>query len=86
MPEVCAFLEEMNQAAIDIGLKGTFYDSPHGLINWCNRSTAFDLAKLSCQAMKNSKFRQIVGTKYYKVPKVISENLKNSRSYNWENT
>jgi D-alanyl-D-alanine carboxypeptidase (penicillin-binding protein 5/6) len=71
---------------LDLGLKGTFYDSPHGLINWCNRSTAFDLAKLSCLAMKQPKFRQIVGTKYYKVPKVLSETHKNSRSYVWENT
>lgn len=51
-------------------MKGTFYDSPHGLINWCNRSTAYDIAKLSSAAMKNPKFRQIVSTKYYKVPKV----------------
>lgn len=56
--------------AIELSLKGTFYDSPHGLINWSNRSTAFDIAKLGSICMKNLRFRQIVGCKYYKVMKI----------------
>ena len=40
--EVLAFLEEMNRNACRLGLRGTFYDSPHGLINFKNMSTAFD--------------------------------------------
>jgi serine-type D-Ala-D-Ala carboxypeptidase (penicillin-binding protein 5/6) len=80
MPEICAFLEEMNKTASELQLKGTFYDSPHGLVNWVNRSTAFDIAKLSSIAMKNPKFRQIVATKYYKVCK-NSESVRNSRAY-----
>jgi D-alanyl-D-alanine carboxypeptidase len=35
--------------------------------------------------MKNKKFRQIVGSKFYKVP-FRSEYQKNSRPYAWENT
>jgi D-alanyl-D-alanine carboxypeptidase len=50
-------MEEMNKAAMNLQLKGTFFDSPHGLINWSNRSTAFDIAKLCGIAMKNMKFR-----------------------------
>ncbi len=57
MPEICTFLEEMNRTAVELQLKGTFFDSPHGLVNWVNRSTAFDIARLSSLAMKNSKFR-----------------------------
>ena len=56
-PEISAFLEEMNRQAMELQLKGTFYDSPHGLINWCNRSTAYDIARLSSVCMKNAKFR-----------------------------
>jgi hypothetical protein len=29
--EVLYFLEEMNKIAEELSLKGTFYDSPHGL-------------------------------------------------------
>lgn len=70
---------------MELSLKSTFFDSPHGLINWCNRSTALDLARLCTFCMKDQKFRQIVGTKFYKVPKV-TEHGRNQRTYNWENT
>jgi D-alanyl-D-alanine carboxypeptidase len=55
--------------AMDLQLKGTFYDSPHGMMNLCNRSTAFDIARLCSLSMKNQKFRQIVSAKFYKVQK-----------------
>jgi len=54
------FLEEMNKTAEELNLKSSFYDSPHGLSNSNNRSSALDVAKLSGHAMKNSKFREIV--------------------------
>ena len=59
----------MNKMAMDLQLKGTFFDSPHGMMNLCNRSTAFDIARLCSLCMKNQKFRQIVSTKFYKVHK-----------------
>lgn len=78
--------------AMDLQLKGTFYDSPHGMMNLCNRSTAFDIARLCSVCMKNQKFRQIVSTKFYKVPKSAGgtlqdgHTLRNQKSYGWENT
>jgi D-alanyl-D-alanine carboxypeptidase len=78
-------MEEMNKTSADLQLKGSYFDSPHGLINWVNRSTAFDIAKLCSIAMKNMKFRQIVSTKYYKVSK-NTDMVRNSRAYSWENT
>ena len=61
--EVLYFLEEMNKTAERLNLKGSFYDSPHGLANMNNRQTALDIAKLSTEAMKNTTFRSVVGTK-----------------------
>ena len=55
--EILAFLEEMTRLASSLGLKATFFDTPHGLNNWASRSTAFDLAKLCCICMKNTKFK-----------------------------
>lgn len=63
--EVLAFLEEMNRNACRLGLRGTFYDSPHGLINFKNMSTAFDQTKLGAICMQNELFAKIVGTRHY---------------------
>ena len=46
----------MNYNAIKLGMKNTFYDSPHGLANSHNKSSAFDQANLTRRAMKHSEF------------------------------
>ena len=32
--EILSFLEEMNKLSQELGLKATFFDTPHGLSNW----------------------------------------------------
>jgi len=54
------FLEEMNKTAERMGLKHTMYDSPHGLSNKQNISSAYDVSKLTTICMKIKKFRDIV--------------------------
>ena len=81
--EVLYFLEEMNKTAEELNLKGSFYDSPHGLANMNNKSTALDVAKLSTRAMKWPVFREVVSTKYYTVKKNTNGN---KRTYKWNNT
>ena len=46
-------------------MTNTIYDSPHGLANKWNISTAEDQAILVNECMKFSLFREIVGTKTY---------------------
>jgi D-alanyl-D-alanine carboxypeptidase len=46
------FLEEMNKTAERLGLKNSMYDSPHGLSNKQNLSSALDVSKLSTICMK----------------------------------
>ena len=55
----------MNRNACRLGLRGSFYDSPHGLVNFKNMSTAFDITKLGAICMKDELFAQIVGTRNY---------------------
>jgi D-alanyl-D-alanine carboxypeptidase (penicillin-binding protein 5/6) len=62
---VLYFLEEMNKNAEILGLKGATYDSPHGLSNYNNKSTASDIARLSTAAMTIPKFREVVSTKFF---------------------
>lgn len=83
--DVCAFLKEMNRNCVRLGLRASFFDSVHGLMNAVSRSTAFDVAKLSATCLKDARFRQIVSTKFFKVPKKCATHM-NSRSYKWENT
>ena len=47
----------MNKNAIALGMYDTFYDSPHGLINKRNFSTAYDVSKLTMECMKIPVFR-----------------------------
>ena len=60
------FISEMNKKAREIGMEKTTYANSHGLVNFANKSCAFDLALLSEYAMKNEKFRAIVSCKEYK--------------------
>ena len=55
----------MNDFARQMDLSQTHFDSPHGLQNIENLSTAFDQAKLSAIVIKNDYFRQIVSTQKY---------------------
>ena len=62
------FVDMMNKKAIDLGMKNTFFNNPNGLDNEKgNYSTAYDMAILTSYCMKNNKYKEIVGTKKYKV-------------------
>ncbi len=58
-----AFAKLMNECARDIGAKNSNFVNPHGLHDDNHYTTAYDLALISCEAMKNDTFREIVGTK-----------------------
>ena len=72
----------MNKTAERLDLKHTVYDSPHGLSNYNNRSSALDVAKLSTHAMKLKKFREVVSTKQYIIKKNTNGNSKTYKFYN----
>ena len=55
----------MNKMAAKLKLKHTHFANTHGLMNEKASSTARDVAKLTCIAMENQKFREIVGTQEF---------------------
>lgn len=57
------FANLMNDTAKKIGANNSNFVNPHGLHNDNHYTTAYDLALISCYAMKNQAFREIVGTK-----------------------
>jgi D-alanyl-D-alanine carboxypeptidase (penicillin-binding protein 5/6) len=55
------FVKEMNRTAISaFHLKQTSFTNPHGLADKGNHSTAFDIAMLAFNALKDDNFRDIV--------------------------
>lgn len=58
----------MNDLAKKIGAINSNFVNPHGLHDDNHYTTAYDLALISCYAMKNADFREIVGTKSVKIP------------------
>lgn len=59
------FIAMMNTRAKELGAKNTNFMNPHGLHDSNHYTTAYDLALIAREAMKNKTFKQIVGTKLW---------------------
>ena len=57
----------MNLTAQRLNMANTYFDSPHGLSNHNNLSTAFDVALLTYHCMKIEIFCEVVKTPYLEV-------------------
>ncbi len=62
------FANLMNKTALKIGATNSNFINPHGLHDDNHYTTAYDLALISCYAMKNEQFREIVNTKSIDIP------------------
>ena len=91
-PTMKYFLREMNLNAQRLNMYDTFYDSPHGLRNERNFSTAYDVALLVNECMKIPLFRQVVGTGYTETRSLGNQaamrnfNERKLTQYRWEST
>lgn len=74
------FITQMNEKAVQIGMKNTLFHNPNGLddVEEGNYSTAYDMAILMSYAMKNKNFAKITGTNKYKLKT-------NMNTYIWYN-
>ncbi len=57
------FVARMNAKAISLGMEGTHFANPHGLDALDHFSTAYDLALLARQALRNPTFARMVQTR-----------------------
>ena len=83
-----AFSDLMNAKAKECGAKDTHYKNPNGLnpeeVN--NVTTAYDQALITREAMKDERFRKIVGTAKYTIPATNKSDervIKSSNSCLW---
>lgn len=58
----------MNETAAKIGAKDSNFVNPHGLHDDNHYTTAYDLALISCYAIKNPVFKEIVSTQKTSIP------------------
>ena len=69
--DIDAFCDMMDAKAAELGATDTDYKNPNGLnpdkVN--NITTAYDLALMAREGMKNEQFREIVGTREYTIEK-----------------
>lgn len=56
------FVLMMNREAAALGAVDTHFSNPHGLPDGPHYSTAFDLGLITCRALQNERFRQIIST------------------------
>ena len=62
-----AFADLMNETARKVGCKDSNFVNPHGLHAPDHYTSAHDLALLTCTALNNADFREIVSTKTAKI-------------------
>ena len=62
-----AFAELMNQTALEADCKDSHFVNPHGLHDDDHYISAHDLAKLTCLALNNADFQEIVATKTVRI-------------------
>lgn len=63
------FVEEVNAYMKEIGCQNSFFTNPHGLHDPKHQTTAYDLAILTKEALKNPVFREIISTVRFTRPK-----------------
>ena len=78
------FISEMNDIASDLNLTQTFFNNVHGMSIKINISCAYDVALLTCRAIKKLEFLKICKTTAY-ITKVWSKDRGFKELY-WENT
>ncbi len=61
------FVKMMNDRADELGLKSTNFTNPHGLSDPEHRTTAYELAVITAEAMQYPLFREITATKTLRV-------------------
>lgn len=82
------FVELMNEKARSIGAYNTNFTNPHGLPDDNHYTTAYDLGLITCYALRNKKFAEIVSTKKKTIPGPEGENwnrvLTNKNKMLWQ--
>ena len=67
------FAKECTELAYSLGLRDTNFTNPHGLYDENHYTTAYDLAILTVEALKNSTVAKICASKHGQIPLFVTE-------------
>lgn len=62
------FIDLMNEKAQELGCTNTHFNNANGLPDKEHWTSAHDMALISAEAYKNEAFREIIGTRSYRIP------------------
>lgn len=82
---LAVFSDLMNRRARRVGAKDSHFVNPDGYTDENHYSTAYDMAMIAQEAMREPFFRRVVGTESYRRPNRGAVNGKTEASV-WENT
>ncbi len=68
-----AFVERMNQRALELGCTNTYFTNCHGLDDPQQYTTARDMAKITWAAVQNSEFAEIFGATSYTIQSIYEK-------------
>ncbi len=71
---IAAFADKMNEKACSLGLTDTHFVNPHGLYDEDHYTTAYELALITREALKNSTLTQIFATYKTNIPLCGAQN------------
>lgn len=74
------FVKKMNERAKKCGAVNTNFTTPHGLFNENQYTTAKDMGLITCEAIKNEKFTEVMSTHQYTIPPTNKQ--KDNRIFN----
>lgn len=81
-----AFAQKMNERAKDIGCQNSYFITPNGLDaeidGLVNGSTAYDIALIMAEAIKNSEFLKITQTRQYTIHEIEDQRTVNAYNRN----
>lgn len=73
--DVSSYVDMMNEKVEELGLENTHFANPNGLHDDNHYTSAYDIAMISREALKNDTFRKITGTKTYVLPPTNKQKL-----------
>jgi D-alanyl-D-alanine carboxypeptidase (penicillin-binding protein 5/6) len=81
-----AFADLMNRAARQMGATGTHFANSHGLPHALHYTTARDLAKMACHAVRLPVFNEVVATRFRRIARLQGKEprmLRNHAKFLW---
>lgn len=77
-----AFVNKMNETATTLGINNTHFTNPHGLSSQNHYTSAYSLALITAEALKNETFCKIVSTKQKTISRNGEQNMRTLTNHN----